>query len=136
MKFRLRLLVVPAVICLLAAGCTSGMAVVYSSATAIARTGTNPGANPPGANDWNCQPSSAHPQPVVLVHGTFANMTVNWNTLSPLLKNNGYCVFAFNYGGLIAGQLGGTGSVVDSAGQLSTFVNQVRACLLYTSRCV
>ena len=58
----------------------------------------SPGTPPPGSNDWSCRPSAAHPDPVVLVHGLFANMTDNWQTMSPLLANNGYCVFAFTYG--------------------------------------
>jgi hypothetical protein len=34
---------------------------------------------------------------VVLVHGTFADMTVSWNLISPALKASGYCVFALDY---------------------------------------
>src|SRR3984885_12270232 len=50
-----------------------------------------------GANT-GCKPSKAHPYPVVLVHATLSNEAQNWVTLSPLLANAGYCVFAFNYG--------------------------------------
>jgi triacylglycerol esterase/lipase EstA (alpha/beta hydrolase family) len=105
----------------------STLTVIYSSVPAGLATLANPGAAPPGANDWACQPSAAHPRPVVLVHGTFANMTDNWNTLSPLLKNNGYCVYAFNYGGLIAGQVGGTADIPTSGLELRDFVDRVLA---------
>lgn len=92
-------------------------------------------ASPPGANDWTCRPTAAHPDPVVLVHGTFANRYENWLVLSPLLKSLGYCVFALDYGtipgitstgsGLLL-PIGGLGAVSDSAAQLAHFVDLVR----------
>ena len=63
-----------------------------------------------GANNWHCKPSAAHPRPVVLVHGTFFNLDANWVALSPTPANEGYRVFAFNYGMhplLSAGRVGG-----------------------------
>lgn len=90
----------------------------------------HPGGPPPGANDWSCQPSAAHPNPVVLVHGASANMTVNWATISPLLANNGYCVFALTYG-VPAGtpfplnQIGGRNPMEESAAELGAFIDQV-----------
>ena len=103
----------------LAAGATSASAalpVIYNFPTALAVSAANPGGTPAGAN-VPCTPSAAHPRPVVLVNGTFANQIISWNAFSPLLKNNGYCVYTFNYGGpLILGQIGSYGPVAASAG--------------------
>ncbi|MDC0767713.1 alpha/beta fold hydrolase [Streptomyces sp. HD] len=74
---------------------------------------------PPGANNWSCKPDSAHPQPVVLVNGTFKTSFENWLTLSPALADAGYCVFSFEYGGLE------TAPIADSAAELRDFVNAV-----------
>lgn len=82
----------------------------------------------PGANDWSCRPSAAHPRPVVLVHGTVENLGFNWATLSPLLKNAGYCVFGLNYGeGILSlfGRANGLNSVTSSAGEVSSFIDRV-----------
>jgi triacylglycerol esterase/lipase EstA (alpha/beta hydrolase family) len=103
----------------------------YFSANIVAAA-TQPNSSPPGSNNWNCKPSKAHPRPVVLVHGLFANMTDNWQTMSPLLANNGYCVFALTYGndpsaGFPRDQIGGLTPMEQSAAQLSTFVNKVLA---------
>ena len=82
-----------------------------------------------GANDWSCTPSPAHPEPVVLVHATGVNLGANWAALSPMLANEGYCVYAFNYGmtWLSFGRIGGLGDIRSSAGTLSAFVDQVLA---------
>jgi triacylglycerol esterase/lipase EstA (alpha/beta hydrolase family) len=109
--------------------------VVYSSAAADVYGFTHVNGSPPGANDPSCRPSAAHPYPVVLVHGTLENMAYNWYTLSPLLKNLGYCVFALNYGqeaGRVAGfpgslPPGGTGDIPTAAGQLASFIDRVLA---------
>jgi triacylglycerol lipase len=110
---------------LLAAGlvATSPLPVTYNSLPAVAMTISHPGAAPPGANEWSCRSAK---RPVVLLHGTHVNMALNWNALSPLLKNNGYCVFALNYGGLRFGQVGGTEPVEDSGLELAEFVERVR----------
>ncbi len=55
-------------------------------------------ASPPGANDFECEPTAAHPRPVVLLHGLGANMSANWSYNSPRLADAGYCVFALSYG--------------------------------------
>ena len=83
----------------------------------------------PGANDWKCKPSAAHPNPVVLVPATMVNFGANFVAISPTLKNAGYCVYSFNYGmtWLSAGRFGGLGDIADSAQTLKNFVNQVLA---------
>jgi triacylglycerol esterase/lipase EstA (alpha/beta hydrolase family) len=102
--------------------------VNYDFTTASAVPRTMPTVPPPGANDFSCQLSAAHPYPVILVHGTFANMDGNWQAASPVLVNHGYCVFAFNYGGATPdSSIQGTGDIAASAGQLASFVNEVLA---------
>jgi triacylglycerol esterase/lipase EstA (alpha/beta hydrolase family) len=97
----------------------------------------NPNVAPPGANDWNCKPTAAHPRPVVLVHGTWENAYDNFAYLSPRVKQAGFCVFTFNYGqsnvveggglGAVLPGANGTDYIADSAKQLSVFVDRVLA---------
>ncbi len=92
-----------------------------------------PGA--PYGSDTGCKPSSAHPYPVVLVHATAADQGSNWVTLSPLLANNGYCVYSFNYGETAAslplipfvteGRIDALNHIEHSAEELRSFVNKV-----------
>ncbi len=110
----------------LAAGASAQLPVIYNSPYGFAHISAT--ASPPGANNFSCRPTAAHPRPVILVHGTSEDMADNWQALSPLLVNNGYCVFAFNYGSYAgSGQIGvyGIGDIPTSASQLASFVGQV-----------
>ena len=76
------------------------------------------GPPPPGAN-VPCELTDEHPYPVVLVHGTFERMAQNWKTKSPFLKEEGYCVFAIDYG------TNGLGRIGRSAQELDVFVDRL-----------
>lgn len=106
--------------------------VPYDFLTSAVLAGLRVDADPPGANIWSCHPSAAHPEPVVLVHGTGGNKNDNWQTFAPLLANNGYCVYAFTYGvlpgaGLPLNQVGGLAPIESSAAQMSVLVDRVLA---------
>ncbi|QKW10116.1 alpha/beta fold hydrolase [Streptomyces sp. NA04227] len=83
-----------------------------------------------GANDWSCKPSKEHPNPVVLAHGTFFNLGSNWAAIAPTLANQGYCVYALNYGMdpvISLNRIGGLTATEESGRQLQTFVDKVLA---------
>ncbi|WP_436494370.1 esterase/lipase family protein [Actinokineospora sp. HUAS TT18] len=102
-------------------------------ATAFLYSQGNPDVDPPGANDWTCKPSAAHPHPVVLVHGTWENRYNNFAKMSPALKRAGYCVFALDYGDTELNGFGmhpavkGTGDIRTSAKEFKRFVDKVLA---------
>src|ERR1700760_4760333 len=103
----------------------ASLPVNYNFLAGVAAALINPSASPPGANNWSCKPSTAHPYPVVLVNGTGEDMADGFSALSPLLSDNGYCVFAANFGGAPGNLLQGTGDITQSAAELATFVTQV-----------
>ena len=112
------------------AGASTQLPVTYDFLASAIQAGTAVNADPPGANNWNCRPSAAHPEPVVLVHGLLGNKNTNWQTYAPLLANNGYCVFALTYGvnpGTATGpdQFGGLTAVESSAVEFKAFVAKV-----------
>ncbi|WP_426718077.1 esterase/lipase family protein [Corynebacterium auriscanis] len=102
---------------------------------AFMQTLAQPRLAPVGTNDWTCKPSAEHPNPVILIHGTWENAYVNWSGMAPQLKKDGYCVFAPNLGRAHIWNKGGVGSLfpntfgvapVDvSAGQLAQVVDAV-----------
>lgn len=92
----------------------------------------NPNGSLPGANDFHCKPTAAHPDPVVLVHGTAGGGQTNWGAYVPMLKNAGFCVFSLTYGAIPGApwplnQLGGAQPLEKSAAQLKVFIDKVLA---------
>jgi triacylglycerol esterase/lipase EstA (alpha/beta hydrolase family) len=71
--------------------------------------------------------SATHPDPVVLVGGTWANQADDFAAVSPLLADNGYCVYTNNLGSAQGATLAQTGDIPTSASQLATVVNKVLA---------
>ena len=131
MRRRVRVAVATAAVaCVLVAAPTAKaqLPVIYNGLLGLSHVSAT--ASPPGANNFSCKPSAARPRPVILVHGAFEDRSDNWQALSPLLYDNGYCVFAFNYGSFGgSGALGiyGTGEIAGSAAQLALFVDRVLA---------
>ena len=104
------------------------VALALSVAAAPAHAAPDPA--PPGANDFNCKPSAAHPRPVVLVHGLGATMSANWSYQAPRIKAAGYCVFALTYGvdprtTWLPYAPGGVVRMEQSARELDAFVDRV-----------
>ncbi|MGW7544354.1 esterase/lipase family protein [Streptomyces sp. NPDC054770] len=97
-------------------------------ATVPAATAHASSAPSTGWNDYSCRPSTAHPRPVILVHGTLGNSVDNWLSLAPYLEDRGYCVFSLDYGQLTGVPVFyGLGPIDKSAEQLSAFVDKVLA---------
>lgn len=93
---------------------------------ALAQHAFTPDQAPPGANRWSCRPSAAHPEPVVLVNGTFDNQSFNWTAMAPALANAGYCVYTFNYGRVWwTSSFRSLGDIPTSARELGRFVDHV-----------
>jgi triacylglycerol lipase len=105
--------------------------VPYTFPAPAVLAGLRLGTDAPGTNDWTCKPTAAHPDPVVLVHGTFGNKSTNWQTFGPLLANEGYCVFALTYGTspqvspAYREAFGGLTEIESSAAELKDFVARV-----------
>ncbi|WP_273351544.1 esterase/lipase family protein [Corynebacterium resistens] len=79
---------------------------------AFMQTLVRPRIAPVGANDWTCKPTAEHPNPVILIHGTWENAYDNWSGLAPQLKKDGFCVFAPNLGRAELWNKGGLGSLL------------------------
>ncbi|MFF4407870.1 esterase/lipase family protein [Streptomyces sp. NPDC001404] len=104
----------------------SAGAASASASPADAKTGKAGKTVTSGWNNWSCKPSAAHPDPVVLLHGTWANQLDTWFVLAPELAAQGYCVYSLDYGKLpYMPGLNGQGPIVKSAGEVSAFVDKV-----------
>lgn len=114
---RLRLFVIAGIGCLAVA-----LTAVYATAV---RAVTAPGS---GFNDWGCQPSAIHPDPVVLLHGLGGNGPGNFATLGPYLAGQGFCVYTTTYGEPDPGvPVGGLVPIPQSAVEIASFIDSVLA---------
>lgn len=82
-----------------------------------------------GFDDWSCQPSAAHPDPVVLLHGLGGDPASNFRYLGPALAAEGFCAFASPYSAPAPGGLPfyGLAPINDAAADIATFVDEVLA---------
>lgn len=108
-----------------AAAQTHDYPVTGSLAGGIWDSLSDPSAPPAGVNIPGCAPSQAHPRPVVLVNGTFSNMTDDWSGLGPTLANEGYCVYDTAIGADPHSLIQTIGPVADSAQEIADFVDHV-----------
>lgn len=81
-----------------------------------------------GVNDSTCRPSSAHPNPVVFLHGLGATHYEDINMLQADVSAQGYCTYSETYGDYPGFPLvGGLRPIADSAVEIKTFISQVLA---------
>ena len=113
------LTLVLSVLTILALGASPAPAALDQDPIEVSPTYPTWGMGPDGANNWNCAPTTQHPTPVIIVHGTFGDQKSLLDKLSRAMVNEGFCVYALDYGNRA------TRAIEDSAAELETFVGQV-----------
>lgn len=106
---------------LLAAGLMAPAPARATDTTILPPLPTVPEGDVPGINDWSCRPTAAHPEPVVVVHGTFGDSRHLIDALETRIIQAGFCTFALNYGNRA------TGDIPTSARELKAYVAKVLA---------
>ena len=118
-----------------AAAAAPAYPVIYNGAIGYGAHALTPDVPAVGSSyvDWSsaapavsCH-SASHPYPVVLVPGTFLSQADDFAAVSPLLADNGYCVYTTNVGAPAGDPVGTVGDIPTSATELSTVVDKVLA---------
>ncbi|GAY14294.1 triacylglycerol lipase [Mycobacterium sp. shizuoka-1] len=107
-----------------------GTKVDYDFFAGVAPEVLNPGGTLPGANEWDRPLSAAHPNPVILMHGTAGGAQTNWGAYVPLLVEQGFSPFTLTFGAVTTAPwplsaLGGMAPIEESAAQFGAFVEKV-----------
>ncbi len=111
--------------------CTDGgRKVYYDFFAGVTPEILNPGGTLPGANQWGRPMSKAHPNPVILMHGTAGGAQTNWGLYVPLLVQQGFAPFTLTFGAVKSAPwplsaLGGMAPLEDSAAEFGEFVDKV-----------
>jgi triacylglycerol esterase/lipase EstA (alpha/beta hydrolase family) len=105
------------------------LAAIVAVMLGMATFASSAGAASSGYNNPSCRPSSAHPDPIVLIHGLGSTGQENWSYVGPYLASAGYCAFSFTYGATspLGPGVGGIGPIPQSAQQVSDFASRVLA---------
>ena len=78
-------------------------------------------------NDYSCR-SSAHPNPVILLHGLGATYYEDLNVLEAFLQGLNYCTFSLTYGDYPQFPfVGGLEPISDSAQEIAAFIRNVQS---------
>ncbi|KAM3554167.1 hypothetical protein MY1884_006288 [Beauveria asiatica] len=79
-------------------------------------------------NDFSCQPSASHPNPVVLLHGLGATWYEDLYPLELWLQSKGFCTFSQTYGAYDGFPfVGGVRPIDESSHQIAALMDEVRA---------
>lgn len=78
----------------------------------------------PGLVNTDCQARDGRP-PLVLIHGTFASARRAFSSVAPVLKAEGHCLFALNYGRPATLAANGMADINQSTQEVSAFVRSV-----------
>jgi pimeloyl-ACP methyl ester carboxylesterase len=111
------------------AALAGGLLATAVQGAATAASASSP-ASSSGYNNWACQPSAAHPEPVVLLHGLGATYYEDLGQdVAPYLAAAGYCVYGATYGAtsVLGPYVGAVGPIPASGTQIGAFIDQVLA---------
>ncbi|KAF7589012.1 hypothetical protein BBP40_004839 [Aspergillus hancockii] len=79
-------------------------------------------------NDFSCQLTSSHPNPVILLHGLSGTSYRGLNFLQSWLQSQGYCTYAQTYGTYDGFPLvGGLRPIADSSAEIAAYIRTVAA---------
>lgn len=70
-------------------------------------------------------PNTQHQTPIVLLHGTFASTKRAFSSLAPVLKADGHCLFAINYGRKSHFSFNGMNDINESTTEVIAFIQSV-----------
>jgi len=113
--------------CALASVAHADYRIAPNLASGITAAWGDPAAPPPGVNRSDCRLTGAHPRPVILIDGMFANMKDDYGALGPILANDGYCVVSAAIGAPAGQFIQTIGPVTDSARQIAELIDQTLA---------
>ena len=104
---------------------TSKKTLLLAAAVGTGALCASSSAHAAGLNDPNCATTAARPYPAIVVHGQAGNFE-GLGAITGTLVQDGYCVYAKNYG-YVPGGANGQDHLSTSAGQIGDLIDEVLA---------